>query len=260
MAAHDGYALEFEDTFDGVALDAARWLPYYLPHWSSRAVTGARHRVGEGTLTLRIDEDQPPWCPEYDGEIRTSTLQTGLFAGPVDSDIGQLHFTSGQRVREAQQNVRLYTPHYGLIELRCKAIDDPRCMVALWMIGYEDEPERCGEICVCEIFGRDVASDHAAVGMGIHPFGDPRLRDEFAAEVVSIDATEFHTYAVEWTPERVSFSVDKTLVKVVEQSPDYPMQLMLGIYEFPAEAGAPARPYPKEFVVDYVRGYRPEPS
>jgi hypothetical protein len=32
---------------------------------------------------------------------------------------------------------------------------------------------------------------------------------------------------------------------------------MLGIYEFPATEGAePAAAYPKEFVVDYVRGYR----
>ncbi len=36
------------------------------------------------------------------------------------------------------------------------------------------------------------------------------------------------------------------------------MQLMLGIYEFPPDGGVEAAPgdYPKEFVVDYVRGYR----
>jgi hypothetical protein len=36
------------------------------------------------------------------------------------------------------------------------------------------------------------------------------------------------------------------------------MQLMLGIYEFPPEPGAadPATAYPKELVMDYVRGYR----
>jgi hypothetical protein len=35
------------------------------------------------------------------------------------------------------------------------------------------------------------------------------------------------------------------------------MQLMLNIYEFPAEGDdEQTRPYPKEFVVDYVRGYR----
>jgi hypothetical protein len=28
--------LEFEDTFGGATLDATRWLPFYLPHWSNR--------------------------------------------------------------------------------------------------------------------------------------------------------------------------------------------------------------------------------
>lgn len=73
-----------------------------------------------------------------------------------------------------------------------------------------------------------------------------------------IDAREFHVYAAEWTREQVAFFVDGELVTTVGQSPAYPMQLMLGIYEFPTEAGSgpsPA-PYPKTSVVDYVRGYR----
>ena len=43
---------------------------------------------------------------------------------------------------------------------------------------------------------------------------------------------------------------------VVDQSATYPMQLMLGIYAFPAENDEPEGTYPKELVVDYVRGYR----
>ena len=47
------------------------------------------------------------------------------------------------------------------------------------------------------------------------------------------------------------------LIKRVEQSPDYPMQLMLGIYEFPAErSDRSVEPYPKVFTVDYVRASR----
>jgi hypothetical protein len=53
------------------------------------------------------------------------------------------------------------------------------------------------------------------------------------------------------------FFVDGEQVKTVGQSPSYPMQLMLGIYEFPpAEGDERTGRYPKEFVVDYVRGYR----
>jgi hypothetical protein len=251
-----GYELDFEDAFDGEALDESRWLPYYLPHWSSRERAAARYEVGGGRLRLLIEADQEPWCPELDGEVRVSSLQTGLYAGPVGSTVGQHRFNPNAVVREAQENVQLYTPRYGLIELRAAAIDDPSNMVALWMIGYEDEPERSAEICVCEIFGRDVAPDHARVGMGVHPFGDPEIVDDFAAEALPIDARELHTYAAEWTPEHVAFFVDGEHVKTVDQSPAYPMQLMLNIYEFPGE-GSGASGYPKEFMVDYVRGYRP---
>jgi hypothetical protein len=188
-----------------------------------------------------------------------SSLQTGVFAGPVGSTVGQHRFHPDAVVREAQKNVCLYTPHYGRIELRAKALDDPRAMVALWLIGYEDEPERSAEICVCEIFGRDVGARHAAVGMGVHPFGDPLIRDDFSAVRIPIDACDFHVYAAEWTPEQVAFLVDRDLVRTVGQSPAYPMQLMLGIYEFPPDDDAAPRPekdYPKSFAVDYVRGYR----
>jgi hypothetical protein len=251
------YELEFEDTFEGEALDLDRWLPYYLPHWSSRQRSAARYEIGGGFLRLLIEADQQPWCPELDGQIRVSSLQTGAFAGRVGSAVGQHRFNPDALVREAQPNVRLYTPQYGRIELRAKASDDPRTMVALWMIGYEDEPDRSAEICVCEIFGRDVGPDHALVGLGVHPFGDPSIVDDFSRETIPIDAREFHVYAAEWRPGQVAFFVDGDAVRTVGQSPAYPMQLMLSIYEFePAEGDEPTRPYPKAFVVDYVRGYR----
>jgi beta-glucanase (GH16 family) len=160
-------------------------------------------------------------------------------------------------VREPQPNVRLFTPQYGRIELRARACDDPRTMSALWLIGYEDEPERSAEICVCEIFGRDLGPDAVAIGMGVHPFGDPDIVDDFSRVTVPIDARDLHEYAAEWTPENVTFFVDGEAVKSVDQSPAYPMQLMLNIYEFPPTGSDALRlPYPKEFVVESVRGYR----
>jgi beta-glucanase (GH16 family) len=159
-------------------------------------------------------------------------------------------------VRETQPNVHLYTPQYGRFELHARACDDPRTMVALWMIGYEDEPERSAEICVCEIFGRDVEADRVTVGVGVHPFGDPRIVDDFSRVQLPIDAREPHAYSAEWTPEDVTFLVDGEPVKTVRQSPAYPMQLMLGIYEFPDhDDESAARPYPKVFAVDAVVGY-----
>jgi hypothetical protein len=249
-------ALELEDTFDGPELDPARWLPYYLPHWSSRERAAARYDLGGRGLRLLIEADQEPWCPELDGEIRVSSLQTGLYAGPLGSRAGQHRFHPDAVVREEQPALRLYTPQYGRIEIEAAATADPAAMVSLWLIGVEDEPQRSAEICVFELFGRDVHPDDAFVGMGVHPFGDPAIRDEFARERLPIDATEFYVYAADWLPDRVEFSVDGERVKTVRQSPAYPMQLMLGIYELPGADGSRSGPYPKEFAVKSVRGYR----
>jgi len=251
------YRLEFEDDFDSPTLDRTRWLPYYLPQWSSNAASAARFDIGDGFLRLRIDRDQQPWCPEWDGDVRVSSLQTGLFAGPVGSPIGQHQFAPGLVVREAQEPAALYTPQYGLIECRAQAIADPATMVALWLIGYEDRPERSAEILVFEIFGRDVVPGNAAVGMGVHPFGDQSIADDVEQVALPLDAGEFHDYAVEWTPERVRFFVDEQQVREVAQSPAYPMQLMLNIYEFARdEQDSASDRYPKEFLVDWVRGWR----
>ena len=235
-----------EDDFEGDRLDPRLWLPYYLPHWSSRDASRARYSIRGDTLRLRIDADQPPWCPEYDGWLRVSSLQTALHPG-------QHRFRPDLVVRENQAPLTLFAQLYGRFEVRARAIANPANMVSFWMIGLEEEPHRSGEICVFEIFGRDVAPDAVTVGLGLHPFGDPGLRDEFARVNLNLDATDFHVYAVDWNAAGLTFQVDGKVVTSSEQSPDYPMQLMLGVYEFADGPQLAMGPYPKEFVVDWVR-------
>lgn len=249
------YELEFDADFSRSDLDPAQWLPYYLPQWSSREASRARYEVGDGLLTLRVDADQAPWSEEYDGSVRVSNLQTAVRSGPVGSASGQHPFREGLVVREAQPDVRLYTPHYGIVEVRAAASADPHSMVALWMIGIEDVPEHSAEICVMEIFGSEVTAGSALVGMGVHPFNAPTITDDFAKVPVDLDVCEFHDYAVEWTARDVRFFIDGRLVRSTAQSPDHPMQLMLDIFHFPPDAGG-ASEYPKEFHVRSVRGYR----
>src|SRR5687768_13488720 len=97
------YTLERHDEFDGPELDTRLWLPYYLPHWSSRAQTAPHYTFEDGKLVLQITKAQPPWCPEFDGEVRCSSIQTGAFSGPVGSRAGQLQFAPELVVREAQE-------------------------------------------------------------------------------------------------------------------------------------------------------------
>jgi hypothetical protein len=254
-----GYRLEFADDFDGPALDTTRWLPFHLPQWSSRARSAPRYRLADGCLILEIGADQAPWCPEFDGENRVSSLQTGVFSGPADSTIGQHRFNPASVVREAQAEVHTYTPQFGYFETRLKAVASPTNHVALWMIGFEDAPERSAEIAICEIMGDKVGAASSQVGYGLHPWSDATITDAFHQDMLPIDAREFHVYAAEWTPKSVTFLVDNRPIRTIHQSPQYPMQFMLGIYERPSVAKPtdPIGPYPKEFVVDYFRAWQP---
>jgi hypothetical protein len=72
-----------------------------------------------------------------------------------------------------------------------------------------------------------------------------------------LDATEEHTYAAQWNTKRVHFFVDDQLVRTVEQGLDYPLQLMIDLYEFPVTAERDPANYPKTAHVSAVRGYQP---
>jgi hypothetical protein len=251
-----GARLEFHDEFDGDALDSNKWIPYYLPQWSSRERSAPRYALGDDTLSLRIEADQQPWCPEFDGEVKASSLQTGLYSGPVGSSIGQHRFNKNLVVQEAQPNQRTYTPLYGYFEARVKAVAVPGYLCALWMIGFEEVPEESGEIAIFELFGDQVTPAGSEVRYGVHPWYDPSLKDEFYREVLPIDATQFHIYGVEWTPRHIDFYLDNVKRRTIRQAINYPMQFMLNIYELPGQA-TDRRWYPKEFVIDYFRAYQP---
>lgn len=258
----EGYRLEFHDEFDQQSLDTAKWLPFYLPQWSSRERSAPNYSLEGSYLVLQIAGEQQPWCPEFDGPVRCSSLQTGVFAGPLGSQIGQHRFNRQCVVREAQENRQTYVPCYGYFELRAKGVNSFTDHVTLWMIGYEDAPERSAEIAICEIMGEHVSPKSSRIGYGVHPWGDASISDEFYEDFLPIDATGFHIYAAEWTPTHIDFYVDNQKLRTVHQSPNYPMQFMLGIYELPHKAAQkqiaqPSASYPKRFVVDYFRAYQP---
>ncbi len=257
-----GYRLEFSDEFGGPDLDRSKWVPCYLPQWSSCEQAAANYRFEDGSLLLQIIRNQPAWCPEFDGPNRASVIQTGVFSGPVGSRIGQSRFSDKLVVREAQANAREYTPQFGYFETRVKGLATSANHVSLWMIGYEDAPEHSAEICMFELLGKEAGAHESTVRYGVHRWSDPQIQEEFYVENFPIDSTRFHIYAVEWTPTHIDFFIDNTKIKTIRQSPQYPMQFMLGLFELPyAEAwNGPYNPddlYPKTFTVDYLRGYQP---
>jgi glycosyl hydrolase family 16 len=247
----------FLDDFDGDALDTSVWVPHYLPQWSSRADSAATYSVAGSELRLTIPPGQGLWCEgDHEPPLRVSGIQSGVFSGPVGSTVGQQPFRDGALVREFQPAMWGWTPYRGRLEVRARMELTPRSMAAVWMVGLEDSPERCAELCVFEVFGDALATEGgrptAAVGMGVHPFRDPAITEEFAAERVAIDVTEPHVYAADWRRDAIDFLVDDRVVRTVRQAPDYPMQMMVAVFDFPANEG-PADHVPL-LAVDRVRG------
>ncbi|WP_127792528.1 GNAT family N-acetyltransferase [Agromyces sp. LHK192] len=250
---------DLDERFDG-GLDPATWWPHYTPHWSSRERSAARWTTDERGLELRIDADTEPWAPEWDGDVRVSHVQTGKHSGAVGTATGQHRFRDGLVVREAQSDQRLHLVHHGVIEVRMAAIRHPAAMVACWPIGYEERPDDCGEICIAEIFGSELDDGGGLVGVGVKPQRDPRLHADFEKVRVDGDLTEAHDYAVEWEPHRLRFFIDGRWVKTVVQSIDYPVQLMLDVYELPsASAPRDTSQHPLRFRVERVRTFPPLP-
>jgi hypothetical protein len=242
---------EFSDDFRDPALARSKWLPFYLPQWSSRAAAAATYSTGPDGLTLTIGPDQRPWLPDIDGPLRVSSLQTGVFGGALGSPIGQHRFNPALRVREEQHTERLYVPQHGRFEMHARMELKPGQLAALWMIGFEDEPDRSGEITIMEIFGDGIDETGTELGHGIKAVNDPRLVTDFIAPRLPFSPERYHTYRADWDTTGVSFYLNGQMLRRVDQSPGYPMQFMLSVYEL-----RPTDAPPPRLCVDWVRAYR----
>jgi hypothetical protein len=232
-------AVVFDDDFEGGDLNRSVWIPHYLPEWSSRAATAATYAVSNGVLRLSIPPTQGLWLAGlHEPPLRVSAIQSGSRSGPVGSGRGQQPWPEGAVVRERQPAFRGWLADHGILAMRAQMRLSRRSMAAWWLIGWEEDPTECAEICVFEVFGNAVtSSESAAVGCGLHAFRDPRVREDFAAPRVNIDVARFHTYAVAWTHAAVRFTVDGNLVRSCAHPPIYPMQSMIAVFDFPGQRG-----------------------
>ena len=249
---------EFTDDFDAAGLDTGAWIPHYLPMWSSRAASAATYAVAGSELRLTIPPEHGLWCPGDHEPAEGLGHPVGRVLGA-----GRQH---GRPAAVPRRCGRARVPAGAVgLDAALRAARGARAdgaQPALDGRGVDGRPggragRAAAEICIFEVFGDALRRDGAptaAVGMGVHPFRDPAITDEFAAERVAIDVTEFHVYAADWRPGRVDFLIDGEPVKSVQQAPDYPMQMMVAVFDFP-DKGAEAPPdHVPRLAVDWVRG------
>jgi len=240
-----------EDDFTGPDLRRDLWVDSYLPQWTTPERSRARWRFVEGGLELRIEEDQPDWREE-DGPLRVSNLQTGVHSGALGTREGtHRHRPDGLVVRHETGTRLLWAPSAGHLEVTVSASRGERCMLAVWLVGTEHRsPADSGEICVFEIDAAAIGTGTTTARSGLKAHRDPRLRTDMAEVRLPFDASERHTWSVTWGHDRTVIRCQGAVVRAVDQAPDYPLLLMIDLFEI----GPPGGPYPKTAVVHRVAG------
>jgi hypothetical protein len=244
-------APDVEDDFtDGPRPDL--WIPHYLPHWTTPDRSAARYDTTADGLRLRIDADQPDWRPE-DAPLRVSNLQTGNYSGERGSSRGtHRHRDTGLVVRTPSPTRLLWAPSAGRVDVTVSASRDQACMLAAWLVGTEHEDDGAsGEVCIFEIDAAAVGEATAARS-GVKAHGDPRLTTDMTEVELPFDATRPHTWTAIWGDGETIIGCEGTVVRHLRQAPDYPVLLMLDLFEI----GEPQGEYPKVATIHSVRGWQ----
>jgi len=176
------YPLVWSDEFDGTALNSANWTPETGGGgWGNNeqqiyTSNSENLSVGGGSLLIQAKKSGTTW-------------------------------TSARIISKDKRTFR-----YGKIEFRAKLPNGVGPWPAAWMMGNNISSvgwPACGEIDVMEWRGNPT-SDANTVGHALHSpshFGGSPLQPATRSAVPN-PSTQFHTYAVLWESDKVTFSVD----------------------------------------------------
>jgi len=251
LPAPPGRAPDLEDDFSA-PLSPDLWVDHYLPHWTTPDRSAARYELTGAGLRLRIERDQLDWRAE-DAPLRVSNLQTGTFSGGAGSRRGTHRYREdGLTVRTPTATKLLWVPCAGRVDITVSASRDPGCMLAAWLVGTEHLTERhAGEVCVFEIDADAIDNTGSRARCGIKAHRDPRLATDMAEVDVPLDASRPHTWTAIWGHGETTIGCEGAVLRYLPQAPDYPLFLMLDLFEVDSRSGN----YPKTATLHHVRGW-----
>jgi len=163
-----------------------------------------------------------------------------------------------------------FSLQYGKVEARIKMPGGHGIWPAFWMLGDNVHGvgwPLCGEIDIMENSGKEPSSIHGSLHGPGYSGGRP-IGSTYALPNGKMLADEFHVFAVTWSAEEISLSVDGTAyfaARPVSLSDhqrwvfDHPFFLILNIAVGGNFPGAPdsTTQFPQRMLVDYVRVYKP---
>ena len=242
--------LTWADDFDGpagAAPDASRWthetggsgwgnneLEYYTDGTGNAALDGAGHLV----ITARQENPAGYGCWYGSCQYTSARLDTAS------------HFTQ----------------QYGRFEARIKLPRGQGMWPAFWMLGDNIGTAGwpgCGEIDVMENVGFEPSTVHGSIHGPGYSGGSP-LTGTYTLGSGGF-ADDFHTFAVDWAPDSVTFSVDGNVYEThtpadTNGNPwvfDHPFYLLLNLAVGGNWPGSPdgTTSFPQQMIVDYVHVY-----
>jgi beta-glucanase (GH16 family) len=157
---------------------------------------------------------------------------------------------------------------YGRIEVRAKLPQGRGVWPAIWMLGTNIREvgwPRCGEIDIMEYVGFDPNTIHANVHMA--KYNHTKGTGKGSKIKANKPYNSFHTYALEWTPEKMDFFFDENKYFTFENEHtgvdtwpfDKPCYLILNLAiggSWGGQKGIDESIFPQQFLIDYVRVYQ----
>lgn len=223
-----GYTLDFQEEFDGTTLNTSKWLPSYLPHWTSTPANAqARYTVANGVLTERLDADTPAWNAQYDGTVKISSIQS------YEKDWWH-QFNASMPNNHHEPDFDGYSTKYGYFEIRAKLSNvGGGGHQAFWLVGTNGTgtgPAAQSEIDFIETFFSKPANWRIAA----YGWGDPDFLSSWYLSDTTVPngspTSEYHVYGMDWTPTQLNFYYDNQLYKTINDAPNTAMAMILGIY------------------------------